>query len=76
MSEMATTARGRVRLEFHIPARGLIGFRTQFLTATRGTGILHHVFDELRRRGTATIRAAPNGVLISQDDGRDDRLRA
>ncbi len=48
MLKMASGSRsgsGRVRLEFRVPSRGLIGFRTEFLTDTRGTGILHHLFD-------------------------------
>ena len=44
MTKMVNHGSGRVRLEFRIPARGLIGFRSQFLTETRGTGIMHHVF--------------------------------
>ena len=42
---MVNHGSGRVRLEFRIPARGLIGFRSQFLTDTRGTGLLNHLFD-------------------------------
>jgi GTP-binding protein len=45
MTNMVNHGTGRVRLEFHIPSRGLIGFRTQFLTDTRGTGLLNHLFD-------------------------------
>jgi GTP-binding protein len=44
MTKMVNNGSGRVRLEFRIPARGLIGFRSQFLTETRGTGIMNHVF--------------------------------
>jgi GTP-binding protein len=45
MTKMANNGHGRVRLEFRIPARGLIGFRSEFLTDTRGTGLLNHLFD-------------------------------
>jgi len=45
MLKMLSSGSGRVRLEFRVPSRGLIGFRTEFLTETRGTGILHHLFD-------------------------------
>ena len=47
MTKMVNHGSGRVRLEFDVPARGLIGFRTEFLTDTRGTGLLHHIFDGL-----------------------------
>jgi GTP-binding protein len=59
---------GRVRLDYRIPARGLIGFQNEFMNATRGTGLLSHIFD-----GYAVMKGAlpgrRNGVLISQDDG-------
>ena len=45
MEQMVNHSTGWVRLEYLVPARGLIGFRTEFLTETRGTGLLHHVFD-------------------------------
>lgn len=66
---METDGRGRTRLEYRIPARGLIGFQSEFLTLTRGTGLMSHIFDEyapLREGGLGERR---NGVLISQDDG-------
>ena len=44
MTKMVNNGSGRVRLEFRIPARGLIGFRSQFLTDTKGTGIMNHIF--------------------------------
>jgi GTP-binding protein len=57
-----------VRLEYRIPARGLIGFQTEFLNLTRGTGVLSHVFDDYApMKGEISERR--NGVLISQDDG-------
>ena len=45
MMKMVNHGTGRVRLEFRIPSRGLIGFRTEFLTDTRGTGLMNHLFD-------------------------------
>jgi GTP-binding protein len=44
MTKMVNNGSGRVRLEFRIPARGLIGFRSQFMTDTKGTGIMNHIF--------------------------------
>ena len=59
---------GRVRLEYRIPARGLIGFQTEFLNLTRGTGLISNIFDGYEAfRGE--IPGRKNGVLISQDDG-------
>ena len=57
MTKMVNHGSGRVRLEFRIPARGLIGFRSQFLTDTKGTGIMNHLFDSWDR-GTARSRRA------------------
>jgi GTP-binding protein len=59
---------GRVRLEYRIPARGLIGFQNEFLNMTRGTGLISNIFDSYEAyRGE--IEGRKNGVLISQDDG-------
>ena len=69
MLDMVPDGRGRVRIEYRIPARGLIGFQGEFMNLTRGTGLMSHVFDEyapVREGGVAERR---NGVLISQDDG-------
>jgi len=68
MQEMGPAGEGRMRLEYLCPARGLIGYRSQFLTDTRGTGILHHNFKNYGPYAGA-LRSRPNGVLISQDDG-------
>jgi GTP-binding protein len=66
--EMVPDGKGRVRLDYRIPARGLIGFQGEFMNLTRGTGILSHVFD-----GYAPVKGEiperRNGVLVSQDDG-------
>ncbi|RTZ44475.1 translational GTPase TypA [Candidimonas sp. SYP-B2681] len=67
--DMVADGRGRTRLEYRIPARGLIGLQGEFLTLTRGTGLMSHIFDDygpLREGGVGERR---NGVLISQDDG-------
>jgi GTP-binding protein len=68
MQDMVSDGRGRVRLEYRIPARGLIGFQGQFLTLTRGTGLASHIFDDYGLvKGDMDERR--NGVLISQEDG-------
>ena len=71
LQDMQPDGKGRVRLEYRIPARGLIGFQGEFMTLTRGTGLMSHVFDEYApvdiARGEMAGRR--NGVLISQDDG-------
>ncbi len=59
---------GRVRLEYRIPARGLIGFQGEFMTLTRGTGVVSHVFDDYAPVKDE-ITEHRNGVLVSQDDG-------
>jgi GTP-binding protein len=59
---------GRVRLDYRITARGLIGFQGEFMTLTRGTGIMSHVFDEYAP-AKGEIEEHRNGVLVSQDDG-------
>ena len=65
---METDGRGRVRLEYRIPARGLIGFSNEFMNLTRGTGLISNIFDgyELYK---GEIEGRKNGVLISMDDG-------
>jgi GTP-binding protein len=66
--EMMPDGRGRVRLDYRIPARGLIGFQGEFMTLTRGTGVMSHVFDDYAPvKGDISERR--NGVLVSQDDG-------
>ncbi len=70
LQNMMPDGRGRVRLDYKIPARGLIGFRTEFLTATSGTGLLYSTFDryDVLKRGQFGKRI--NGVLISNDNGK------
>jgi len=67
--DMASDGRGRTRLEYRIPARGLIGFQGEFLTLTRGTGLIAHIFDAYLPVREGSIGERRNGVLISQDDG-------
>jgi GTP-binding protein len=59
---------GRVRLEYRIPARGLIGFQNEFMNTTRGTGLISNIFDSYEGY-KGEIEGRKNGVLISQDDG-------
>jgi GTP-binding protein len=68
MSRMVNHGSGRVRLEFRIPSRGLIGFRSQFLTETRGTGIMHHVFAGWEP-WHGPIASRPTGALVSDRSG-------
>ncbi|MDH3532112.1 MAG: translational GTPase TypA [Gammaproteobacteria bacterium] len=67
---MTPDGRGRMRLEYRIPARGLIGFRTQYLTVTAGTGLLYAVFDSYAPRVNADIGQRNNGVLVSNVSGK------
>jgi GTP-binding protein len=69
LQNMEPDGKGRVRLEFIIPARGLIGFQTEFRTLTAGTGLLFHVFDHYGPKAEGVIGKRPNGVLISNDTG-------
>jgi len=70
LTNMQPDDKGRVRLDFTIPARGLIGFRTEFLTATSGTGLLYHVFDRYAPVKEGTIGQRNNGVLIANGQGK------
>ena len=67
---MTPDGSGRLRLEYRIPARGLIGFRTEYLTCTAGTGLIYHVFDKYDRRIAAAIGQRNNGVLVSMVGGK------
>ncbi|MDX9887376.1 translational GTPase TypA [Thauera sp.] len=68
MQDMQPDGKGRVRIEYRIPARGLIGFQGEFLTLTRGTGLASHVFDDYGPMA-GPMSERRNGVLISQNDG-------
>ena len=75
MTKMVNHGSGRVRMEFRIPARGLIGFRSQFLTDTRGTGIMNHLFAGWEPwHGAIPSRAT--GALVADRTGVGDGLRA
>ena len=68
LTNMASDGNGRTRLEYRIPARGLIGFQSEFLTLTRGTGLMAHIFDDYASL-KADMPGRRNGVLISQEHG-------
>ncbi len=70
LSNMVPDGRGRVRLDYTIPARGLIGFRTEFLTATAGTGLLYHSFEKYAPVKPGSIGGRNNGVLIANGMGK------
>ncbi len=67
---MQPDGRGRVRLDYSIPARGLIGFRTEFLTATSGSGLIYHSFERYAPAPAGEIGQRGNGVLIANGSGR------
>ncbi len=67
--DMQSDAKGRVRLEYRVPARGLIGFQSEFMTLTRGSGLMSHIFDNYAPIKGGEMAERRNGVLISQDDG-------
>jgi GTP-binding protein len=69
LKNMEPDGKGRVRLEYVIPARGLIGFQTEFRTVTAGTGLLFHVFDHYGPRADGAIAKRQNGVMISNGTG-------
>ncbi|WP_428417583.1 translational GTPase TypA [Phocicoccus schoeneichii] len=69
MADMTQSANGQTRLIFHIPARGLIGYSTEFMSLTRGYGILNHTFEDYRPLLKGRIGGRRNGVLVSMDKG-------
>jgi GTP-binding protein len=68
MEHMTNHGTGWVRMDYIVPARGLIGFRTEFLTETRGTGLMHHVFDRWER-WAGDLRTRPSGSLVADRAG-------
>ena len=68
--EMIPDGKGRVRLDYNIPTRGLIGFRAEYLSATSGTGLMYHVFDRYNVRVESTLGQRNNGVLVSMVTGK------
>src|SRR5205085_2783404 len=69
LEQMVNHGTGWVRMEYLVPARALIGFRTEFLTETRGTGIMHHVFDR-REPWHGDLRTRPTGSLVADRRGQ------
>jgi GTP-binding protein len=70
LNNMVPDGKGRVRLDYRVPSRGLIGFRTEFLTATQGTGLIYHVFDSYGPVKPGDFGSRINGVLISNGAGK------
>jgi len=70
LKDMVPDGKGRVRLDYVVPSRGLIGFQTDFMTMTSGTGLLYHVFDHYGSTQPGGIAPRKNGVLISNGQGK------
>jgi GTP-binding protein len=70
LENMQPDGQGRVRLEYFIPTRGLIGFQTTFRTLTNGTGLMHHVFERYAPANPERIGRRTNGVLVSMTTGK------
>ena len=70
LSDMIPDGRGRTRLDYSIPARGLIGFRTEFMTATAGSGLIYHTFSHYGPRKPGAIGSRVNGVLVANAMGK------
>ena len=70
LADMIPDGKGRIRIDYVIPSRGLIGFRTEFLTATSGTGLIYHTFDHYGPQVEGKIGERHNGVLISNGRGK------
>ena len=70
LKDMVPDGKGRVRLDYIMPSRGLIGFQTEFMTMTSGTGLLYHVFDHYGPAQSGGIASRKNGVLISNGQGK------
>ena len=70
LQNMLPDGKGRIRLDYKIPTRGLIGFRTEYLTATSGTGLIYHVLEKYAPRVAGTIAQRNNGTLVSMVQGK------
>jgi GTP-binding protein len=70
LRDMVPDGRGRVRLDYNIPSRGLIGFRSEFMATTAGDGLIYHTFERYGPRVNAVIGGRHNGVLISNGTGK------
>ncbi|MGR5456297.1 translational GTPase TypA, partial [Vibrio alfacsensis] len=70
LTDMAPDGKGRIRMDFMMPSRGLIGFQTEFMTLTSGSGLLYHTFDHYGPFKGGEIGQRVNGVLISNGAGK------
>lgn len=70
LKNMVPDGQGRVRLEFMAPTRGLIGFRSEFLTLTQGSGLMFHAFDHYAPKAAGDVGQRPKGAIISMDTGK------
>jgi GTP-binding protein len=70
LRDMVSDGKGRMRLDYMIPTRGLIGFHTEFLTSTSGSGLMYHVFDHYGPQVVSTIGERKNGVMIANSPGK------
>ena len=70
LRNMASDGKGRVRLEYLVPSRGLIGFRSEFLTATQGSGLMYHAFDHYGPKASGDLGRRQNGVLVAMAGGK------
>ena len=70
LTDMSPDGKGRIRMDFMIPSRGLIGFQTEFMTLTSGSGLLYHTFDHYGPHKGGTIGARKNGVMIANATGK------
>jgi GTP-binding protein len=70
LKDMVPDGKGRVRLDYQIPSRGLIGFQTEFMTLTSGTGLKHHIFDHYGPANQGGIAPRRNGAMISNAQGK------
>lgn len=70
LKNMVPDGQGRVRLEYMAPTRGLIGFRSEFLTLTQGSGLMFHAFDHYAPRAAGEVGQRPKGAIISMDTGK------
>ena len=70
LNNMVPDGQGRVRLEFMAPTRGLIGFRSEFLTLTQGSGLMFHAFDHYAPKATGEVGQRPKGAIISMETGK------
>jgi GTP-binding protein len=70
LRDIVPDGRGRVRIDYFVPSRGLIGFRSEFLTVSSGTGLMYHAFDHYAPRIQGDLGERNNGVLVSMSNGK------